>query len=155
MSVMRATGELTSRLRRVVEAVAIFVGGPCGLRSAGQPRSGGCVPTRAVLNVDGLLPRLANRRQGIACTRFLFDPLLFVADDVEQQLFIFRAGKILFTVLLVAAVVHRLAGLAVILLPCPLSDAAVKADVGRIELLLARFQKGVQPLDQSRHFLPI
>src|SRR5260370_35562042 len=96
MSVMRATGELTSRLRRVVEAVAIFVGGPCGLRSAGQPRSGGCVPTRAVLNVDGLLPRLANRRQGVACTRFLFDPLPLLAEYVEQEIFIFRVREIFF-----------------------------------------------------------
>src|SRR5216684_7694074 len=145
--VIRATGEFTSRLSRAVEAVAIFVGDPCGA-SLRWTAEGGC-PRQAVLNVDGLLPRLANRRKRIARPLFLFDPLLFVADDVEQQFFIFHAGKVLLTVLLVAAVVQRLAGLAVVLLPCPLSDAAVKTNVGRVELLLARLQKRIQPLHQS------
>src|SRR5216684_4212140 len=112
-------------------------------------------PVSRLLDVNRLPARLPNRRERIARACLLFDPLLFVADDVEQQFFILRAGKVLLTVLLVAAVVQRLASLAVVLLPCPLSDAAVKADVGRVELLLARRQESVQPLDQSRNFLPI
>src|SRR6266436_1251004 len=109
------------------------------------------VPAPHGLNVDRLLPRLANCRQRIACALFLFDPLFFVSNNVEQQLFIFRTRKILCTVLLVAAVVQRLPGLAVELLSGPLSDAAVEPDVGRVELFLAGLQKRVQALDQSRN----
>src|ERR1700687_1021790 len=135
LRVIRATSALTSTLSRVVEAVAIHLPIP--------------------LQVDRLPARLANRGQRIAGALFLLDPLLFVADDVEQQFFILRARQILFTMLLVAAVVQRFAGLAVVLLPCPLYNVAVKADVRRIELLLALLQKSVQALDQPRNFLPI
>lgn len=42
-----------------------------------------CPPhTSQILNVNGRLARLSNRRQGIARALFLFDPLLFVTDDV-------------------------------------------------------------------------
>src|ERR1019366_3085186 len=98
------------------------------------------------LKVNRRLPRLGNGGQRIPRARFFFDPLLFVADDVEQQVFILRAGQILFTMLLVAAIVERFAGLAVVLLACPFSDAAIKVNVGRVELLLAWLQGHVQPL---------
>src|SRR5258708_39428643 len=74
-------------------------------------RDGRGRPSLHFLDVNRLPARLANRRQRISRARFLFDPLLLVADNVEQQLFIFRAGEILFTVLFVAAVVQRLSGL--------------------------------------------
>src|SRR5208282_3060755 len=99
-------------------------------------RDGRGRPSLHFLYIDRRLPRLADGGQRIARALFLFDPLLFVADDVEQQIFILRTGQILFTVLLVTAVVQRLAGFAVVFLPCPFSDAAVEVDVGRVELLL-------------------
>src|SRR6266403_2824691 len=113
-------GTVTSTSTRLVAAVAIF-GANSGqnlYHRGAQKYTGWCetnhfllllrgsappwqvqfwrarVPAPHVLNVDGLLPRLANCRQRIACALFLFDPLLFVADDVEQQLSIFCAGQI-------------------------------------------------------------
>src|SRR5258708_18593305 len=118
-------------------------------------RDGRGRPSLHFLDVNRLPARLANRRQRIARAIFLFDPLLFVADDIKQQLLIFRAWQILFTVLLVTAIVQRLASLAVILLPRPLSDAALKADVGGVELFLASRRERVQALDQARNFFSI
>ena len=46
-----------------------------------------------LLDVNRRPARLANRGQRIARALFLLDPLLFVADDVEQQLFILRARE--------------------------------------------------------------
>src|ERR1035438_3870482 len=57
--------------------------------------------------------------------------------------------------LLVAAVVERRAVFAVVLLACPFSNAAIKVNVGRVELLLAWLQGHVQSLDQSSNFLTI
>src|SRR5580658_9009290 len=116
------------------------------------PAKRAAVPSRTSLEVNGRFARLANGRQRIARAFFFFDPLLFVADDVEQQLFIFRAGKILFAVLLVGAIVQWLAGFAVILLPRPPSDVAVEVDVGGVEPLLTRLQERVQLIHQSRNF---
>src|SRR5208282_673627 len=150
ISLMRATDAATFTSTRVVAAVAIFGGGFCGSRRDSRPRLSGCL-----LEVDGRLARLADRRQRIARAFFFFDPLLLIADDVEQQLFILSAGEALFTVLGIAAIVQWLASFAVVLLPCPSSDVAVEVDVGRVELLLARLQKRIQLIDQSRNFLPI
>src|SRR5580700_6677910 len=99
------------------------------------------------LKINRRLAWLAYRRQRIACARLFFDPLLFVADDVEQELFIFSARKIFFAVLLVGAVVQWLARFAVKLLRCPFSDAAVEVNVGRVELFLAWLEESVQPFD--------
>src|SRR5271169_6260234 len=100
ISLMRATDAATFASTRVVAAVAIVGGGSCGSRRDSRSRL-----SSSSLNVDRRFARLGNRRQRIARSLFLFDPLLFVVDDVEQQLFIFRARQILFTMLLVAAVV--------------------------------------------------
>src|SRR5271165_4300906 len=149
----RATGAPTSTSIRVVDAVAILSEVLAELRSAGRP--GAAVPTRASLNVNRRLARLANGRQRIARALFLSNPLLFVADNVEQQQFILGDRQIFFAMLLVAAIVQRLARLAVELLPRPFSNVAVEVDVGRVQLLLARLQKCVQPLHQPGHFLTI
>ena len=50
--------------------------------------------------------------------------------------------------LLVAAIIQRFAGLAVVLLAGPASDVAVEMDVGCIELLFTRPQECVQALDR-------
>ena len=78
------------------------------------------------LKINRRLAWLTNGGERIARARFFFDPLLFVADDVEQQLFVFGAGQIFFAVLLVGAVIQCFSGFAVKLLSCPFSDAAVE-----------------------------
>ena len=89
------------------------------------------------------------RRQRIARTFLLCNPLLLVGDDVEQQLLVFRGRHVFLQVLLVGAVVQRFAGLRMKLLPGPPSDAAVELDVGSVKLWLAlRFSVAVETLDQ-------
>src|SRR5208282_468856 len=135
ISFTRATGAATLTLTRLVAAVAIV--------QRGRTR----VSPLHVLDINRRLARLGNRGQRIARALFFFDPLLFVADDVEQQLFVLRAGQILFTVLLVSAIVQRFTGFAVVFLPCPSSNVAVEVDIWRVELLFARLQERVQLFD--------
>src|SRR5258705_2147631 len=57
--------------------------------------------------------------------------------------------------LFVGAIIEQLASLAVELLPCPSPDVPVELHVGSIELLLARFQKCVQAINESGHFFVV
>ena len=64
------------------------------------------------LKVDGRPARLADGRERVARAFLLLDPLLLIPDDVKQQRLVLRARQALGGVLLVGAIVERLAGLA-------------------------------------------
>src|ERR1700675_3554628 len=161
---MRAMGAAIRSCTRLVAAIAIFV--DKHLPQGHWGRTGGTeksppFPDRVTerfcwtcgdarrsitdqnLNIDGRLARLAYCGKRIPGASLLFDPLLFVPNNVEQQNFIFYAGQIFFAVLRVGAIVQRFTGFAMILLPRPSSDAAVEMNVGGVEPFLARLQERV------------
>src|SRR5208337_4103043 len=108
-----------------------------------------------VLQIDGRLARFGDCCQRVSSPFLFLDPLLLVADDVEQQRLVLRCGQIHFTMLLVGRVVQRFAGLTMEARSRPAPDAAVELEVGRVVLFLPRPQEGVQALNQSRDFLPV
>src|SRR5271163_2988748 len=154
-SVMRATCARIATSTRVVEAIAMCVklGHYLSTLSIQHGRTKVSVPHE--LEVDRRFARLGNRRQRIARSFFFLYPLFFVADNVEQQLLIFSARQILFTVFLVCAIIQWFAGFAMIFLSSPASDVAIEVQVRSVELLFTRLQEGIQALDQSRDFFTI
>src|SRR6266404_3198384 len=163
ISRMRATGGVTASLTRTVESVANLFDPLSGRNSFPlvdiQPYYRQvCKYTyirimfhveHNALNIDRRFARLANGRQRVASALFFFDPLLLVAQDVQQKYLIFGTRQVLLAMLFVSAIVERLAGFAMKLLPCPASDVAIEVHVGRVELFFPRLQEGIQAINQA------
>ena len=105
------------------------------------------MPFLRPLKVNRRLARLRDGHQRIASSLLGCNPFLFIGDDFEQQLSVFCTRHVIFQVLLVGLIVERLAGLGMELLPGITADCAIELDIGRVELRLARFQRGVETFD--------
>src|SRR5579862_4895925 len=107
------------------------------------------------LYVDRGFSHFADRRERIASSGLLGNPLLLGPDDLEQQFLIDRRGHVLLQMLLVGAIIQQLAGLGVKLLSRAFTYGTIEFDIGRIELGLARLQISIKALDQSSHLVAI
>src|SRR5580692_81119 len=82
------------------------------------------------------LADFADAGQRIARTGFLGNPLLFIGNDFQQKLLVFRRRHVLFQVFFISAVIERLAGLRVELLRLPASNLTIELNVRSVQLRL-------------------
>src|SRR5260370_24928837 len=87
--------------------------------------------------IDRRLPYFPDGLQRITRSFFFRDPSLLAADDVKQQLLVFRRRHVLLQVLLVSAVIQRFSGLGVELKTGPAPDLAIELYIRRIKSWLA------------------
>src|SRR5450755_1947193 len=97
------------------------------------------LPGQSGSQINRGFPYFANRGQRIARAFLGRNPFLFVADDVQQQLLVFRRRHIFLQVLLVGTVINRFTGLRMKFLSRPAPDVTVKLDVWSVKLWLSRF----------------
>src|SRR2546423_3045730 len=89
--------------------------------------------------IQRVLSYFANGKQRVFGAGAWRDPLLFRADDVQQQLLVCRGGHPGIELLAVFLLFHRLAGVGMEKLSFPLADVAVELDVRTIQRLASRF----------------
>src|SRR5437868_10369505 len=85
--------------------------------------------------LDRRLAHFADGQQRILGAGLGRDPLLLIANDIEQHFLVGGRGHDLFNVQRVLFVIERLAGLRVELLSCPFADVAIELYVRAIEFL--------------------
>src|SRR5579872_6905309 len=111
--------------------------------------------SQSFLKVDRRFARLGYGFEGIARAFFRNDPLLFVGDNFEQQLFVVGAGKKIRQLLIVFFVFERRAGFRMIFLIGPAANHAIELDVWSVKFWLTRLQNRVEARNQSGNLVAI
>src|SRR3954466_7101016 len=124
-------------------------------RAAAATMSSPRVNVACVGMLDSRLAHFADGQQWILCASLRRDPLLLIANDIEQRLLVCRRRHYFFDVPRVFLVVKWLAGLRVEFLVLPLADVAIELDVRTIKLGVSRLLTVADALHQLRALVAI